>query len=278
MVQTIHVAHSPDADDAFMHYAAVQGLVDRRGLRFAEVLADIETLNQKAREGQYEVTALSIHAYAYVADRYALLSSGASMGDGYGPVVVARQPLTREQLAGQVVATPGRWTSARLALQLWQPQAVCLDVPFDQVAAVVEEGRSQAGVLIHEGQLTFQEEGLVLVEDLGRWWKEKTGLPLPLGGNGVRRDLGPELSRRIAAVLADSVRWALEHRQQALDAALPFARGLSRPRADRFVSMYVNHLTLDYGERGRQAVRRFLEEAFSQRLIPQVPEVSFVQP
>ncbi|MFN3414153.1 MAG: MqnA/MqnD/SBP family protein [Thermoanaerobaculum sp.] len=205
-METIHVAHSPDADDAFMHYAAVQGLVDTRGLRFEEVLADIETLNQAAREGRYEITAISIHAYAYVADCYALLSSGASMGDGYGPVVIAPRALSRSDLRGQPVATPGRWTSARLALQLWQPQAQCVDVPFDQVASAVRRGPVAAGVLIHEGQLTYRDEGLHLVVDLGAWWQEKTGLPLPLGGNAIRRDLPREVSRRVAAVLAKTLR------------------------------------------------------------------------
>ena len=277
-MRTIRVAHSPDADDAFMHYAAVQGLVDCRGLAFEEVLADIETLNQAAREGRYEVSALSIHAYAYVVDRYALASSGASMGDGYGPVVVARKPLTREALAGKVVATPGRWTSARLALQLWQPEVQCQDVPFDQVAEMVATGRAEAGVLIHEGQLTYRHEGFVLVEDLGAWWKGRTNLPLPLGGNAIRRDLGEELSRKVAGVLADSVRWALEHRDQALAHALPFARGLDATLTDRFVGMYVNHFTLDYGPVGEEAVRRFLAEAYAAGLLPHLPPVAFVTP
>lgn len=277
-METIRVAHSPDADDAFMHYAAVQGLVDTRGLRFEEVLADIETLNQAAREGRYEVTAISIHAYAYVADRYALLSSGASMGDGYGPVVIAQKPLTRSELRGQPVATPGRWTSARLALNLWQPEAQCVDVPFDQVAAAVRSGRVVAGVLIHEGQLTYGDEGFHLVVDLGAWWQQETGLPLPLGGNAIRRDLPREVARRVAAVLWDSVRWGLEHRPQALAHALGFARGLSQEKADRFVGMYVNRWTLDYGPQGREAVRRFLEEGSRAGLVPAVPALEFVYP
>lgn len=277
-METIHVAHSPDADDAFMHYAAVKGLVDTRGLRFKEVLADIETLNQAAREGRYEVTAISIHAYAYVAERYALLSSGASMGDGYGPVVVAEKPLTRENLCGQPVATPGQWTSARLALQLWQPEAQCVDVPFDQVSAAVRSGQVVAGVLIHEGQLTYRDEGFHLVVDLGAWWKEKTGFPLPLGGNAIRRDVPPDLAKKVAAVLLDSVRWGLENRRQALTHALRFARGLRQVQADRFVGMYVNQWTLDYGSQGREAVRRFLEEGAKAGLIPKVPRVDFVYP
>ncbi|GBC79904.1 1,4-dihydroxy-6-naphtoate synthase [bacterium HR09] len=277
-METIRVAHFPDADDAFMHYAAVQGLVDTRGLRFEEVLADIETLNQAAREGRYEVTAISIHAYAYVADRYALLSSGASMGDGYGPVVIAQRPLTRFDLRGQPVATPGRWTSARLALNLWQPEAQSVDVPFDQVAAAVRGGRVVAGVLIHEGQLTYRDEGFHLVVDLGAWWQQETGLPLPLGGNAIRRDLPREVARRVAAVLWDSVRWGLEHRPQALAHALSFARGLSQERADRFVGMYVNRWTLDYGPQGQEAVRRFLEEGARAGLVPAVPALEFVYP
>jgi 1,4-dihydroxy-6-naphthoate synthase len=278
MSPVIRIAHSPDADDAFLHYAAVQGKVPGRGLQFAEVLADIESLNQAARQGIYEVTAISIHAYAYVADRYALLSSGASMGDGYGPVVIALKPLTREELVGQLVATPGRWTSARLALQLWQPQALCVDVPFDAVAAKVRSGEAVAGVLIHEGQLTYGQEGFYLVEDLGRWWQGETGLPLPLGGNAIRRDLPPELARKVAAVLADSVRWGLEHRQEALTSALAFARGLDRQQADRFVGMYVNQFTLDYGPQGQEAIHRFLREAYQRRLIPALPPVEFVFP
>lgn len=277
-METIHVAHSPDADDAFMHYAAVQGLVDTRGLRFKEVLADIETLNQAALEGRYEVTAISIHAYAYVAERYALLSSGASMGDGYGPVVVAEKPLTSEDLCGQPVATPGQWTSARFALQLWQPEAQCVDVPFDQVSAAVRSGQVVAGVLIHEGQLTYRDEGFHLVVDLGAWWKEKTGFPLPLGGNAIRRDVPPDLAKKVAAVLLDSVRWGLENRRQALTHALRFARGLRQVQADRFVGMYVNQWTLDYGSQGREAVRRFLEEGAKAGLIPKVPRVDFVYP
>lgn len=277
-METIRVAHSPDADDAFMHYAAVRGLVDTRGLLFEEVLADIETLNQAAREGRYEVTAISIHAYAYVVDRYALLASGASMGDGYGPVVIAARPLNREELAGRAVATPGRWTSARLALQLWQPETRCVDVPFDRVAETVRSGQVDAGVLIHEGQLTYEDEGFHLVADLGAWWKGRTGLPLPLGGNAIRRDLPPDLARRAAAVLLDSVRWGLEHRAQALAHALGFARGLDPEKADRFVGMYVNRWTLDYGEEGREAVRRFLEEGAKQGLLPRVPAVDFVYP
>ncbi|MGC8916901.1 MAG: MqnA/MqnD/SBP family protein [Thermoanaerobaculum sp.] len=275
---TIRVAHSPDADDAFMHYAAVHGLVETRGLRFEEVLADIETLNQAACNGTYEVTAISIHAYAYVAERYALLSSGASMGDGYGPVVIAREPLTREALAGRPVATPGRWTSARLAFQLWQPQAQCVDVPFDGVAATVASGAAVAGVLIHEGQLTYGHEGFHLVVDLGAWWKEQTGLPLPLGGNAVRRDLPRELMRSIAIVLTDSVAWALRHREEALTHALHFARGLSAEQADRFVGMYVNHWTLDYGREGREAVQRFLGAGAAAGLVPSVPELTLVYP
>ncbi|MCX7895574.1 MAG: hypothetical protein N2447_06445 [Thermoanaerobaculum sp.] len=277
-METIHVAHSPDADDAFMHYAAVRGLVDTRGMHFQEVLADIETLNQAAREGKYEVTALSIHAFAYVADRYALLSSGASMGDGYGPVVIARRPLRREDLVGVEVATPGRWTSARLALQLWLPEVRCVDLPFDAIAEAVAQDRVRAGVLIHEGQLTYQDEGFFLVADLGAWWKNETGLPLPLGGNAIRRDLRPDLARRVAAVLAESVRWGLEHRQEALGHALGFARGLDRHRADRFVGMYVNQWTLDYGETGREAIRLFLGHGYKRGLLPHLPHLDFVSP
>jgi 1,4-dihydroxy-6-naphthoate synthase len=277
MSQVIHVAHSPDADDAFMHFAVVRGKVPTHGVEFREVLADIETLNQEARRGTYEVTAVSLHAWAHLADRYALLNTGASLGDGYGPVVIATRELTRETLAGRRVATPGRLTSARLALQLWQPEAECVDVPFDAVGAEVRSGRVDAGVIIHEGQLTFRDEGFVRVADLGEWWTGETGTPLPLGGNAIRRDLGEELMRRVAGVLEASIRYALTHRDEALEHALAFGRGLDRARGDRFVGMYVNASTLDYGERGRRGVELFLARAHAAGLVPQVPSLDFVR-
>jgi 1,4-dihydroxy-6-naphthoate synthase len=276
MSDVIRIAHSPDADDAFMHFGVVSGKVPTHGLEFREVLADIETLNQEARRGTYEVTAVSLHAFAHLDDRYALLATGASLGDGYGPIVIAGRPLGRDELAGRTVATPGRLTSARLALQLWQPHAVCVDVPFDQVGDAVKSGRADAGVIIHEGQLTFADEGFHRVADLGEWWTGETGTPLPLGGNAIRRDLGADTMRRVAAVLEASIRWALEHRDEALTHALSFGRGLDRSRGDRFVGMYVNAATLDYGERGRRGVELFLRRAFDAGLVPHLPRLDFV--
>jgi len=273
----IHVAHSPDADDAFMHYGLVAGAVPTGGLEFREVMADIETLNQAALRGTYEVTAVSLHAYAHLADRYALLNTGASLGDGYGPVVIAARPLARGDLAGCRVATPGRLTSARLALGLWQPAAVCVDMPFDAVGAAVRAGDVDAGVIIHEGQLTYLDEGFSRVADLGEWWTGETGTPLPLGGNAIRRDLGNELMRRVASVLEASIRYALDHRDEALAHALAFGRGLDRARGDRFVGMYVNASTLDYGERGRRGVELFLARAHAAGLVPEVPALEFVR-
>jgi 1,4-dihydroxy-6-naphthoate synthase len=277
VTKLIRIAHSPDADDAFMHYAVIKRKVAADGLRFVETLADIETLNQKAREGVYEVTAISLHAYAYLDERYALLNSGASLGDGYGPIVIAARRLRREDLAGASVATPGKLTSARLALQLWQPDARCTDMPFDTVMEAVRRGDVEAGVIIHEGQLTFAEEGFEKVADLGAWWTEDTGTPLPLGGNAIRRDLGTEVMGRVAAVLESSIRYALTHREEALAHALSFGRGLDRARGDRFVGMYVNDATLDYGERGRQGVELFMTRAHAAGLIPRMPTLDFVR-
>ena len=277
MPRTVHLAHSPDADDAFMHFAVVSGRVPPGDLRFEEVLADIETLNQKALESAYEVTAVSLHAFAYLDGAYALLNSGASLGDGYGPLLVARRPVRREDLAGTPVATPGKLTSARLALQLWQPGIACVDMPFDAVSDAVRRGEVTAGLIIHEGQLTYADEGLVKVADLGEWWTGETGTPLPLGGNVIRRDLGAELMRRVAGVLEASIRWALEHRGEALDHALSFGRGVDRARGDRFVGMYVNDATLDYGERGRRGVELFYRRASEAGLIPRAPRLDFVR-
>ncbi|MFI5165740.1 MAG: menaquinone biosynthesis family protein [Thermoanaerobaculales bacterium] len=273
----IRIAHSPDADDAFMHFAVVSGKVPTGELRFEEILADIETLNQQARQGAYEVTAVSLHAFAYLDEGYALLNSGASLGDGYGPVLVARRAMTREQVGAVQVATPGRLTSARLALQMWQPEARCIDMSFDAIMDAVRRGEAEAGLLIHEGQLTYADEGLIKVADLGEWWTGETGTPLPLGGNAIRRDLGPDLMRRVAAVLEASIRWALEHREAALQHALAFGRGLDRAKGDRFVGMYVNEVTLDYGERGRRGVELFYSRAHRAGLIPHVPRLDFVR-
>ncbi len=273
MPQTIRVAHSPDSDDAFMFYGLASGAVKAAGLEFAHELHDIETLNRAAVEGRYEITALSVHAYAHLADRYLLLDSGASFGDGYGPTLVVAQgsKVTRaEELAGARIAIPGKWTSAALALSLRLPGHRPVIEDFKAVGALVKRGAVDAGLVIHEGQLTAGEEGLRVVEDLGKWWKDRTGLPLPLGMNGVRRDLPEPLRRTLARVLAESVAYGLEHREKALDHAMQYARGLDRKKADTFVGMYVNEWTRDLGPRGRQAVDRFLAEAAERKLVPAV--------
>jgi len=272
----IRVAHSPDSDDAFMFYALANNLIPTGAYRFEHVLSDIETLNSRAFDGTYEVTAVSIHAYAHLDDRYALLGSGASMGDGYGPIVVARKALGPRDLKECVVAVPGKLTSAALALQMWMPGLKSTVLPFDAIGPAVMAGEVDAGVVIHEGQLTWKDEGLHLVQDLGVWWYEETGgLPLPLGGNVVRRDLGDRVIAEVSSLLKESIEFSLAHRERALDYALDYGRGLDRDRADRFVGMYVNDLTIDYGERGRKAMCLFLERAFQQGLIPKVPRLDF---
>ena len=273
----IRVAHSPDSDDAFMFFALANQLVDTGELRFEHVLSDIESLNREAFEGTYEVTAVSIHAYAHLDDRYALLGSGASMGDGYGPVLVAREAVDPDGLREMKVAIPGRLTSASLALKMWEPALQTVTLPFDHIMAAVSSGEVDAGVVIHEGQLTWRDEGFHLIVDLGEWWaKETDGLPLPLGGNVIRRDLGDEMCERVAALLKQSIEYSLEHREEAIDYALDYGRGLDRAQADRFVGMYVNDLTVDYGERGKKAMRAFLDRAFEERLIPKVPRLDFL--
>jgi 1,4-dihydroxy-6-naphthoate synthase len=274
----ITVGHSPDPDDAFMFYALARDKLDTGPLRFRHELQDIETLNRRALRGELEVTAVSIHAYAHLLDKYALLPSGCSMGDRYGPLVVARRPMTVAELPNVRVAVPGTLTTAFLALRLLVPGGFAHEVvPFDQIIGAVAAGRYDAGLIIHEGQLTFQNQGLHLVVDLGRWWHEMTGLPLPLGGNVVRKDLGPETMRLISRLLKESIRYALGHREDALSYALQFARDMDRTLADRFVGMYVNDWTLDYGPRGRAAVRRLLHEAHRAGVIPQPIEAEFVE-
>ena len=273
----IRVAHSPDSDDAFMFYALAHGLIDTGDYRFEHVLDDIETLNREAFQGTYEVTAVSIHAYAHLDERYALLGSGASMGDGYGPVLISREPIPMEDLGDVKVAIPGSLTSAALALKLWNPALETTVIPFDRIMPAVASGEVDAGVVIHEGQLTWSEEGFVRIADLGEWWAELTdGLPLPLGGNVVRRDLGDRVIREVSVLLRRAIEFSLEHRQDALDYALEYGRGPDRGKADRFVGMYVNDLTVDYGQRGREAVRRFLDIAHERRLIPKVPRLDFI--
>ena len=273
MSQTIRVAHSPDSDDAFMFYGLASGAVKAEGLEFVHELRDIETLNRAAQEGRYEITALSVHAYAYLAGKYLLLDSGASFGDGYGPTLVVAQGssfLRAEELANGRIAIPGAWTSAALALSLRLPGHEAVVEDFKAIGGMVKRGKVDAGLVIHEGQLTAREEGLRVVEDLGKWWKDRTGLPLPLGMNGVRRDLPEPLRRTLARALAESVAYGLGHREEALDHAMQYARGLDRKKADTFVGMYVNEWTRDLGPTGRKAVERFLSEAAEKKLIPAV--------
>ncbi len=277
MTRTIHVAHSPDSDDAFMFYALAEHKIDTEGLTYVHELQDIESLNRRALKGELEVTAVSIHAYAYLADRYALLPHGASIGDRYGPRLVARQPMTRDELRGKRIAIPGYKTTAYLALRLYQPEFEPVPIPFDQIEDAVLAGTTDVGLLIHEGQLTYAERGLHLIEDLGEWWYQETGLPLPLGGNVVRMDLGPALIKKISRHLRASITYSLRHRASALDHAMKFARGLDRDKADTFVGMYVNDWTLDYGERGREAVRLLLERGAQAGVIPHRVEVQFVE-
>lgn len=272
---TIHVAHSPDSDDAFMFYALAAGKIDTEGLTYVHELQDIETLNQRAMRGELEVTAVSIHAYAYLSDTYALLPHGASMGDRYGPRLVARAAADREAVKGRRIAIPGPLTSAYLALRLYEPDFQPIFTPFDQIEDAVVNGDVDMGLLIHEGQLTFADRGLHLVADMGEWWDQETGLPLPLGGNVVRKDLGADLRRKISRHLRDSIAYGLSHREGALDHAMQYARGLDRSKADAFVGMYVNDWTLDYGPRGREAVRLFLDRGVSQGLITKPVSVEF---
>ena len=276
---TITVAHSPDSDDAFMHYALARHKIETGDIEFRHVLQDIETLNHRAQDGTYEVTAISIHAYAYLADKYALLNHGASMGENYGPMIVARNEYSLEEIKQQRIAIPGTMTSAYLALKLFAPDVETVAMPFDEILPAVARGEVPAGLLIHEGQLTYGDEGLHNILDLGVWWGGVTGgLPLPLGGNAIRRDLGPELSARVSHLLRESIRYALEHREEALDYALEFARDMETRRhlADRFVGMYVNTRTLDYGEDGRRAVREFLDRGHAAGVIPHHVPVDFV--
>jgi 1,4-dihydroxy-6-naphthoate synthase len=276
MATKITIAHSPDSDDAFMFYGFASGAVDTEGLEIAQVLADIETLNRAAVTGTYEVTAASFHAFAHLSDKYALLPHGASMGDNYGPMVVVRQDGPKT-LDGVTVAIPGLWTSAWLALQLYQPGLKYVVLPFDEILEAVRDGKVEAGLLIHEGQLTYGDEGLRLLVDLGVWWAERTGgLPLPLGGNLIRRDLGPTMMKQVSRMLHASIAHALTHRAEALAYAKTYGRGLADEKIDTFVGMYVNDLTLDYGERGRTAVRRFFDEAWEKRLVPAPVNVEFV--
>jgi 1,4-dihydroxy-6-naphthoate synthase len=279
MTRTIHVAHSPDSDDAFMFYALAEGKIDTGDLRYVHELSDIESLNQRARRAELEVTAVSIHAYAYLWRDYALLGSGSSMGDGYGPRLVATRPRPsdpRAALRGLHVGVPGTLTTAYLALKLFQPDVVAVVIPFDQIEDAVHRGDVDVGLLIHEGQLTYADSGLHLWTDLGAWWLEDTGLPLPLGGNAVRRNLGRAVIDQIARDLRASIVYALEHRAPALAHAKQFNRGIGDERTDAFVGMYVNDWTVDYGARGREAVQTLLDRGHAAGLIPERVAVEFV--
>lgn len=276
MAQRIAVAHSPDADDAFMFYALAAGKVGDPDLEFVHVLQDIQTLNERAFRGEYEVTAVSFHAYAYLSDRYALLPHGASMGEGYGPMIVAREPMAPDALRGKRIAVPGKLTTAVLALGLWCPGLEQTVVRFDEIPDAVLAGRVDAGLIIHEGQVTYGHQGLHKVLDLGEWWTGETGLPLPLGGNVIRKDLGPDVMRRVSRLLHESIRYGLAHRRDALAHAMQYGRGLDVPLADRFVGMYVNQWTLEYGDRGREAVQRLLHVGHERGILAARVEPEFV--
>ncbi|HEY6119597.1 MAG TPA: MqnA/MqnD/SBP family protein [Pyrinomonadaceae bacterium] len=274
--QTITVAHSPDSDDAFMFYALATNKIDSGGIIFKHVLKDIQTLNEEATRGTYDVTAISFHAYAYIADKYALLPHGASIGDNYGPIVVSKRPLDAGHIGELKIAIPGELTSAFLALRIFNRDFNYEVVAFDKIIDHVLSGKCDAGLLIHEGQLFYEAMGLHKVLDLGEWWHKKTGLPLPMGGNAIRRDLHPEMVRNVSRLLRESIDYSLAHREDALDYAMQFARDMEPGLADRFVAMWVNELTLDYTEKGRQAVRRLLQEGFEHGIIPNAVEVDFV--
>jgi 1,4-dihydroxy-6-naphthoate synthase len=281
-IKTRTLGHSPDPDDAFMFYGLAKELVPAHGYKFEHVLQDIQTLNERAKRGELDITAISIHAYAYVSDQYALLPSGASMGDGYGPMLVAAQKFSREEVGNKKIAVPGTMTSAFLALQLWLGKpAVQFDyvvVPFDQIFKAVRDGRAEVGLIIHEGQLTYKNEGLVVCEDLGAWWgRQNDGLPLPLGGNVIHKRFEPAARRTVSDILTASIQYSLDHRPEAVQHALQYARDMGRDLADKFVGMYVNHWTLDYGDRGREAIRRFLGQGFEKGLLPHRQELEFVK-
>jgi len=275
------LGHSPDPDDAFMFYALARNLIPTGPFEFEHVLQDIQTLNERATRGELDITAISIHAYAYVSEQYALLPSGASMGDGYGPMLVAKEPLGAAEIARKCIAVPGTMTSAFLALQLWLGRPArelqFKVVPFDRVFQEVKSGGAEVGLIIHEGQLTYANEGLQVCADLGAWWKQDTGgLPLPLGGNVIHKRFDPAARRVVSDILSSSIRYSLDHRPEAVQHALQYARDMGRDLADKFVGMYVNHWTLDYGEAGRRSIRLFLSRGHQMGIIPQLPELEFV--
>lgn len=271
----ITLGHSPDPDDAFMFYALAADKIDTEGLTFRHIIEDIETLNRRALKAELDVTAVSIHAYAYLIDQYALLESGASMGDNYGPLVIAREPMRPEQLKTATIAIPGEMTTAYLALRLYMGDANTVVVPFDQIMDAVESGRVDAGLLIHEGQLTYSTRGFHKVVDLGEWWKSETGLPLPLGGNAIKKSLGPDLIAKVSRLLRESIEYGLANRAPAVDHSMKYGRGMETEMTDKFVGMYVNDYTIDYGEQGREAVRLLLERAHKAGIIPNPVEIEF---
>jgi len=275
-VREITVAHSPDSDDAFMFYGLATNKVRAPGLKFSHTLCDIETLNRQAQEGVYDVTAISFHAYPYIQDHYALMSCGGSVGEGYGPMLVATRSFTLDSIKRQKIAIPGKLTTAYLALELFAPGIDVEVVPFDQIIPQILEGKYQAGLIIHEGQLTYDKSGLQRVLDLGKWWQKTTGLPLPLGGNAIRRSLGPETMANVNQALRESIQYAIDHREEALAYAMQFARDLDPQQADKFVGMYVNERTLDYGDDGREAVSRLLDMGYKAGIIRQTPRVDWV--
>jgi 1,4-dihydroxy-6-naphthoate synthase len=275
----ITIAHSPDSDDAFMFYALATNKVQVPGLRFTHTLSDIQSLNQKAMQGEgaYDVTAISFHAYPYLQNTYALMTCGGSVGEGYGPMIVAPRAFSEDEIRRKKIAVPGELTTAYLALKLFAPEIETEVVPFDQIIPQVLEGKYEAGLIIHEGQLTYDRSGLYRILDLGKWWLQTTGLPLPLGGNAIRRSLGAELITSVSNALRDSIQYALDHREQALQYAMQFARDLDPRLADRFVGMYVNERTLDYGPDGKEAIRRLLEKGYREGIISVEPQVEFVE-
>jgi 1,4-dihydroxy-6-naphthoate synthase len=277
-VREITVAHSPDSDDAFMFYALATNKIRTPGLKFTHTLCDIETLNRMALDGDgaYDVSAISFHAYPYVQEKYALLSCGGSVGEGYGPMIVSPRALTLDEVKTKVIAVPGTLTTAYLALKLFAPHVETEVVPFDQIIPQVLEGKFEAGLIIHEGQLSYGQAGLQKILDCGKWWRDMTGLPLPLGGNAIRRELGPELMKSVGAALKESIEYALANRDAALEYAMQFARDLDRSTANQFVGMYVNERTVDYGDDGKEAIRRLLDMGFRAGIIPHQAKVDFV--
>jgi 1,4-dihydroxy-6-naphthoate synthase len=272
----LRLAHSPDSDDAFMFYALATGKVRLPGFKFTHILSDIESLNQAAREETYDITAVSFYGYTFVADKYVLLDCGASFGEGYGPIVISSHPIKKDDLAGRKIAIPGKLTTAYLTLKLFENNVETVSMPFDKILDAVRNKEVEAGLLIHEGQLMFPSMGLHRVVDLGQWWHEETGLPLPLGGNAIRRSLGPDVGRQVARIIRESVTYALEHREAALDYAMQFARDMEPALADKFIGMYVNRWTLDYEERGRRAVRELLARGAAAGLVPSSFSVEFL--